>query len=99
MFGKIDSRCVILFNTEEVIRQRTQFLIGINGFSLNIISQSSFHYFLDFVEGYLSVDDLMSRGESDDTSVTPIDVEKDILVLPYSSGTTGLPKGVMVIKF
>jgi len=27
---------------------------------------------------------------------TPVDVERDVLVLPYSSGTTGLPKGVML---
>lgn len=27
---------------------------------------------------------------------TPVDVENDTVVLPYSSGTTGLPKGVML---
>ena len=50
------------------------------------------------IEGCLSVDDLMTRVDDEDHSVT-IDVEKDILVLPYSSGTTGLPKGVMLSHF
>ena len=29
-------------------------------------------------------------------SQVPVDVERDVVVLPYSSGTTGLPKGVML---
>lgn len=54
--------------------------------------------FSEPIEGYLSIDDLMSRADDEDHSVT-IDVDKDILVLPYSSGTTGLPKGVMLSHF
>jgi 4-coumarate--CoA ligase len=30
------------------------------------------------------------------TAQVPVDLEKHVLVLPYSSGTTGLPKGVML---
>jgi len=40
------------------------------------------------VEGYLSATDLMSNSAPDDFK-SQIDVEKDILFLPYSSGTTG----------
>jgi 4-coumarate--CoA ligase len=29
----------------------------------------------------------------------PVDVHEDVVVLPYSSGTTGLPKGVMLTHF
>ena len=42
-------------------------------------------FFSDPVEGLLSVEDLMTRGETDDPT-TLIDSEKDLLVLPYSSG-------------
>ncbi|MFK7989733.1 MAG: AMP-binding protein [Sandaracinaceae bacterium] len=34
-------------------------------------------------------------GEPLDAQV-PVDLEKDVVVLPYSSGTTGFPKGVML---
>ena len=42
-----------------------------------------------------SVSDMLSVDIAGDLSV-PIDVHNDICVLPYSSGTTGLPKGVML---
>ncbi|MGQ0566754.1 MAG: AMP-binding protein [Gemmobacter sp.] len=44
-------------------------------------------------EGVRSLDDLM--GDALPAQV-PVDVEHDTAVLPYSSGTTGLPKGVML---
>ena len=37
----------------------------------------------------------MTTKECKDASVE-IDVEEDIVTLPFSSGTTGLPKGVML---
>ena len=50
-----------------------------------VSSDCLFTSFSDPVEGLLSVDDLMTRGETDDP-ITLIDSEKDLLVLPYSSG-------------
>jgi acyl-CoA synthetase (AMP-forming)/AMP-acid ligase II len=41
-----------------------------------------------------SIDDLMA--EAPQTAQVPVDLDRHILVLPYSSGTTGLPKGVML---
>ncbi len=38
----------------------------------------------------------MARGAAGDPHPVPIDPLKDLAVLPYSSGTTGLPKGVML---
>jgi 4-coumarate--CoA ligase len=49
----------------------------------------------DGAEGCASFADLLA---ADDSSLpeAPIDVVNDVVALPYSSGTTGLPKGVML---
>ena len=46
-------------------------------------------------EGHRSLDDLM--GET--IEQVSIDPKEQVVVLPYSSGTTGLPKGVMLTHF
>jgi len=46
---------------------------------------------------YRSLDDLMRNDGSSNTS--KVDSENDVCVLPYSSGTTGLPKGVMLTHY
>jgi acyl-CoA synthetase (AMP-forming)/AMP-acid ligase II len=45
-------------------------------------------------EGFRSLADLLEAPPS--PPVVDIDPERDLVVLPYSSGTTGLPKGVML---
>ena len=45
-------------------------------------------------DGCLSFDDMTSKESGDIHTV--IDVDNDIVTLPFSSGTTGLPKGVML---
>src|SRR3954453_12461795 len=48
----------------------------------------------DVVEGHRSVQELLaSTGPAPDVRV---DADQDVAVLPYSSGTTSLPKGVML---
>jgi acyl-CoA synthetase (AMP-forming)/AMP-acid ligase II len=48
----------------------------------------------DTVEGYPSVQELLaSTGPVPEVAVDPVE---DVAVLPYSSGTTSLPKGVML---
>ena len=44
-------------------------------------------------DGYAALDDIM--GDAMAAQVT-VDLDRHVLVLPYSSGTTGLPKGVML---
>ncbi|MCU0898948.1 MAG: AMP-binding protein [Cypionkella sp.] len=44
-------------------------------------------------DGHLSIDDLMGAPLA---AQVPIDLQRHVVVLPYSSGTTGLPKGVML---
>ncbi len=46
----------------------------------------------DLVGGYQSLDDLMGEPLAEQV---PVDLD-DVVVLPYSSGTTGLSKGVML---
>ena len=41
----------------------------------------------------------LASGHKPDPDPVEIDPEKDIAVLPYSSGTTGLPKGVMLTHY
>ncbi|KPP85310.1 MAG: long-chain acyl-CoA synthetase [Rhodobacteraceae bacterium HLUCCO07] len=43
--------------------------------------------------GVLSLSDLMGEAQE---AQTPVDIRDHVLALPYSSGTTGLPKGVML---
>ena len=44
-------------------------------------------------DGHASLDDMMGAPIK---AQVPVDLDRHILVLPYSSGTTGLPKGVML---
>lgn len=46
-------------------------------------------------QGFTSIQDLYSDDGSQ-FQLAQFDVGNDVLLLPYSSGTTGLPKGVML---
>nr|WP_203599759.1 4-coumarate--CoA ligase family protein [Streptomyces sp. SID10853] len=50
----------------------------------------------DRAEGHRSVLDLAPPGGPVPDITVPVDPAEDIAVLPYSSGTTGTPKGVML---
>ncbi|MCU4504312.1 AMP-binding protein [Acinetobacter sp. WU_MDCI_Abxe161] len=49
---------------------------------------------LDSANGYISLTDMLAENLT--PPVIEIDPTNDIAVLPYSSGTTGVPKGVML---
>ncbi len=48
---------------------------------------------LDGADGTINAIELLA---ADPIEQVPVDVANDVVVLPYSSGTTGLPKGVML---
>ena len=47
-------------------------------------------------EGALLFRDLLDKYPADELPDPELDLDKDLVALPYSSGTTGLPKGVML---
>jgi len=46
--------------------------------------------------GDLSWDDFMNISSGPLPDQIPVDIKKDVAILPFSSGTTGVPKGVML---
>jgi 4-coumarate--CoA ligase len=51
----------------------------------------------DSGEGTVPFSDLTDANPI--TGQAPVDIHQDVMVLPYSSGTTGLPKGVMLTHY
>ena len=54
------------------------------------------HYIFGQVDGVNAFDQLVQNNTDGQLIEVDIDPEKDIAILPYSSGTTGLAKGVML---
>lgn len=54
--------------------------------------------FTDNAGSHVSATKLLETNKEGDLSVD-IDVHNDVCVLPFSSGTTGVPKGVMLTHF
>jgi acyl-CoA synthetase (AMP-forming)/AMP-acid ligase II len=75
---------------------KARFLVTISGFLDRTADLESVEevFVCDTAEGYRSVSDLLDLNA--DAPDVEIDPGTDIAVLPYSSGTTGTPKGVML---
>ena len=50
-------------------------------------------------EGVFSFEDMLSRGEKKKLAKPSIDIQQDLSMLLYTSGTTGVPKGSMITHF
>jgi acyl-CoA synthetase (AMP-forming)/AMP-acid ligase II len=51
------------------------------------------------IDGAEGTENAMGLCAAEPLDQVPVDVHDDVVVLPYSSGTTGLPKGVMLTHF
>ena len=49
--------------------------------------------------GCTTFTDLLSEEGSTELPAVDLDSRKDIICLPYSSGTTGMPKGVAITSY
>jgi acyl-CoA synthetase (AMP-forming)/AMP-acid ligase II len=101
--GGINTTVNPLYTADELAKQltdcRARFLITVPAFldkALEASKKSGIEGVFVFGsgEGARPFADLLQAG--DQPPAVPIDAARDLVVLPYSSGTTGLPKGVML---
>jgi acyl-CoA synthetase (AMP-forming)/AMP-acid ligase II len=103
MLGGINTTANPLYTAGELATQlrdsRARFLVTVPPFldkAREAASQSGIEeiFVLGTADGARSFDELLQAG--DQPPAVRIDPRNDIVALPYSSGTTGLPKGVML---
>ena len=103
MLGGINTTINPLYTADELKRQlndaNAKYLLTVPAFlekAREAASQSGIReiFVLGEVEGETSFASLMqAEGELPEVTIDPLE---DLVVLPYSSGTTGMPKGVML---
>jgi acyl-CoA synthetase (AMP-forming)/AMP-acid ligase II len=84
-FQLTDAGATLLITTA-ALAEKARAAIDASGRAIELIT-------LDRAEGLQSISDIARDAEPPAVTIDPAN---DIVVLPYSSGTTGLPKGVML---
>lgn len=105
LVGGINTTINPLYTVEELAFQLNdagaRFLVTIPQFIERAIEAANASkveevFVLGEADGATPLADLFGQGEPPEVD---IDVHEDLVVLPYSSGTTGLPKGVMLTHY
>jgi acyl-CoA synthetase (AMP-forming)/AMP-acid ligase II len=106
MLGGINTTINPLYTVDELTRQlkdaNAKFLLTVPLFLDNACEAASLSnieevFVLGEAEGATSFNSLLqTEGEFSGVKINPVE---DIVVLPYSSGTTGMPKGVMLTHY
>jgi len=106
LLGGINTTVNPLYTADELARQlndaQARYLLTIPAFSENALAAAAKSnveevFVIGEAEGASSWCSLLR--DSGELPATPINPKEDIVVLPYSSGTTGMPKGVMLTHY
>uniref|UniRef100_A0AC35TQ63 4-coumarate--CoA ligase 1-like n=1 Tax=Rhabditophanes sp. KR3021 TaxID=114890 RepID=A0AC35TQ63_9BILA len=91
-----DSSSKVVFTAENTLQNVLKAVKKSPTVRMIVVIDSSKKAIDELPFGIIKFSDVLAITPVLTSSVERIDIEKDVLILPYSSGTTGAPKGVML---